>query len=244
MLAEAALFVLVQIPFGVDVDPVDNNTNMQMIPGHIAGSADLGNGVVLVYRIANLRQKLAAMGIKGTVPAAVVDDQIIAVTNVVPRFNDCAGLHCQNRRAVGIGNVQTVVVGGILAGNADIFAFAKERSNVLFPVWVIERIAEPAARSRGAIINERIVDPPQNRNALTFFYFVEVDGQVMRIGIGIAFLLIIKLPDCVGKVVIAHIGKRENGVGVILLDGYGLPSHLFLHRFGVDFLGSGVGIIF
>ena len=55
MLAEAALFVLVQIPFGVDVDPVDNNTNMQMIPGHIAGSADLGNGVVFVHLIANLR---------------------------------------------------------------------------------------------------------------------------------------------------------------------------------------------
>ena len=83
MLAEAALFVLVQIPFGVDVDPVDNNTNMQMIPGHIAGSADLGNGVVLVYRIANLRQKLAAMGIKGTVPAAVVDDEIISITDIV-----------------------------------------------------------------------------------------------------------------------------------------------------------------
>ena len=82
-MAEAALFVLVQIPFGVDVDPVDNNTNMQMISGHIAGSADLGNGVVLVYRIANLRQKLAAMGIKGTVPAAVVYDQIIAITDMV-----------------------------------------------------------------------------------------------------------------------------------------------------------------
>ena len=225
-MAEAALFVLVQIPFGVDVDPVDNNTNMQMIPGHIAGSADLGNGVVLVYRIANLRQKLAAMGIKGTVPAAVVDDQIIAVTNVVPRFNDCAGLHCQNRRAVGIGNVQTVVVGGILAGNADILALAKERSNVLFPVWIIEWIAKSAAGSRGAIINERIVDLPQNRDALTFFDFMEIDGQVMRIGIGIAFLLVIKLPDRVSKVIIAHIGKRENGVGVILYYCYRLTAHL------------------
>lgn len=55
-MAEAALFVLVQIPFGVDVNPVDNNTNMQMISGHIAGCADLRNGVVLVYSIANLRQ--------------------------------------------------------------------------------------------------------------------------------------------------------------------------------------------
>ena len=41
-MAEAALFVLVQIPFGVDVNPVDNNTNMQMISGHIAGSTDFG----------------------------------------------------------------------------------------------------------------------------------------------------------------------------------------------------------
>ena len=55
MLAETALFVLMQISFWIDVDPVDNNTNMQMISGHIASSADLGNGVVLVYRIANLR---------------------------------------------------------------------------------------------------------------------------------------------------------------------------------------------
>ena len=53
-MAEAALFVLVQIPFGVDVNPVDNNTNMQMISGHIAGSTDFGNGVVFVHRIANL----------------------------------------------------------------------------------------------------------------------------------------------------------------------------------------------
>ena len=82
-MAEAALFVLVEIPFGVDVDPVDNNTNMQVISGHIAGCADLGNGVVFVHCIANLRQKLAAMGIKGTVPAAVVDDQIIAITDIV-----------------------------------------------------------------------------------------------------------------------------------------------------------------
>ena len=82
-MAEAALFVLVQIPFGVDVNPVDNNTNMQMIPSHIAGSADLGNGVVLVYRIANLSQKLAAMGVKGAIPAAVVDDEIISITDMV-----------------------------------------------------------------------------------------------------------------------------------------------------------------
>ena len=94
------------------------------------------------------------MGIKCAIPAAVVDDQIISVADMIPRFNACAGLHCQNRSAVGIGNVQTVVVGGILAGNTDILAFAKERSDVLLPVWVVERIAEPAARSRGVIINK------------------------------------------------------------------------------------------
>ena len=77
-----------------------------------------------------------------------------------------------------------------------------------------------------------------------FFYFVEIDSQVMRIGIGTAFLLVVKLPDRVGKVVIAHIGECENGVSVILLNGYGLPTHLFLHRFGANFLGSSVGIIF
>ena len=48
----------------------------------------------------------------------------------------------------------------------------------------------------------------------------------------------------VGKVVIAYIRKRENGVGVIFLYSYGLPAHLFLHRLGADFLGDGVGIIF
>lgn len=93
-MAEAALFVLVQIPFGVDVDPVDNNTNMQMIPGHIAGSADLGNGVVLVHRIANLRQKLAAMSVKSTVPTAMLDDKIISIADMVTRLNDCTGLYC------------------------------------------------------------------------------------------------------------------------------------------------------
>lgn len=54
-MAEATLFVLVQIPFGVDVDSVDNDADMQMISGHIASSADLGNGVVFVHLIANLR---------------------------------------------------------------------------------------------------------------------------------------------------------------------------------------------
>lgn len=162
-----------------------------MIPCHITGSTNLGNSVVFVHRIANLHQKLAAMGVKCTVPAAVVDDQIIAITDMIPCFYDCTILHCKNRRAVGIGNVQTVVVGGILAGNDDILAFAKERSDVLFPVWVIERIAKSAAGGRGGIINKRIVDLPQNRNALTFFYLMEIDGQVMRIGIGIAFLLVV-----------------------------------------------------
>ena len=83
-MAEAALFVLVQIPFWVDVDPVDNDADMQMISGHIAGSTDFGNGVVFVHRIANLSQKLAAMGIKGAVPATMVDDQIISITDVIP----------------------------------------------------------------------------------------------------------------------------------------------------------------
>lgn len=93
---------------------------MQMISGYIAGSTNLGNGVVLVHRIANLRQKLAAMGIERTIPTAMIDDQIISVADMIPRFDDCASLHRKNRRAVGIGNVQTIVVGGILAGNTDI----------------------------------------------------------------------------------------------------------------------------
>lgn len=127
---------------------------MQMVSSHIAGSADLGNGVVLIHHIANLCQKLAAMGVKGAIPATVVDDQMVAVADMIPYFNDRAGLHCKNRRTVGIGNIQTIVVGGILAGNTDILAFAKERSDVLLPVWVVERIAEPAARSRRVIINK------------------------------------------------------------------------------------------
>ena len=49
MLAETALFVLVQIPFWVDVDTVDNDADMQMISGYIAGSTNLGNGVELFY---------------------------------------------------------------------------------------------------------------------------------------------------------------------------------------------------
>lgn len=234
MLAETALFVLVQIPFWVDVDPVDNDADMQMISGHIAGSTDFGNGVVFVHRIANLSQKLAAMGVKGAIPAAVVDDEIISITDMVAGLYDRTGLHRQNWCAVRIRNVHAIMVGGILAGNADIITFTKERSNVLFPVGVIERIAEHAVGGRGVIINKCIVDLSQNRDTFAFFNFVEVDGQVMRIGIGIAFLLVVKLPDRVGKVVIAHIGKRENGVGVILLYSYSLPTHFFLHRLSAD----------
>ena len=102
-----------------------------MASGHIASSTNLGNGVVLVHRITNLRQKLAAMGVKGAIPATVVDDQIVAVADMIPCFNDSAGLHCKNRRTVGIGNIQTIVDGGILSGNTDILAFAKERSDCL-----------------------------------------------------------------------------------------------------------------
>ena len=93
-MAEATLFVLVQIPFGVDVDSVDNDADMQMISGHIAGSADFGNGVVFVHRIANLSQKLAAMGVKGAIPAAVVDDEIISITDMVAGLYDRTGFHC------------------------------------------------------------------------------------------------------------------------------------------------------
>ena len=98
-MAEAAPFVLVQIPFWVDVDTVDNDADMQMISGYIAGSTNLGNGVVLVHRIANLRQKLAAMGIERTIPTAMIDDQIISVADMIPRFDDCASLHRLIRRA-------------------------------------------------------------------------------------------------------------------------------------------------
>ena len=109
MLAETALFVLVQIPFWVDVDPVDNDADMQMISGHIAGSTDFGNGVVFVHRIANLSQKLAAMGIKGAVPAAVVDDEIISITDMVAGLYDRTGLHRQNWCAVRIRNVHAIM---------------------------------------------------------------------------------------------------------------------------------------
>ena len=127
---------------------------MKMVSGHIASSTNLGNGVVLVHRITTLRQKQAALGVKGAIPATEVDDQIVDLADMIPCFNDSAGLHCKNRRTVGIGNIQTIVDGGILSGNTDILAFAKERSDVLLPVWVVERIAEPAARSRGVIINK------------------------------------------------------------------------------------------
>jgi hypothetical protein len=73
---------------------------------------------------------------------------------------------------------------------------------------------------------------------------MEVDGQIVRIGISIAFLLVVKLPNRVGKVVIAHIRKCENSVGVIFLYSYGLPAYLFLHWFGADFFGGDVSIIF
>ena len=67
-----------------------------MVSGHIASSTNLGNGVVLVHRITNLRQKLAAMGVKGAIPAAVVDDEIISITDMVAGLYDRTGFHCQN----------------------------------------------------------------------------------------------------------------------------------------------------
>ena len=118
-MAEATLFVLVQIPFGVDVDSVDNDADMQMISGHIAGSADFGNGVVFVHRIANLSQKLAAMGVKGAIPAAVVDDEIISITDMVAGLYDRTGFHCQNWCAIGIHPWLT------MTGFADIMAIAE-----------------------------------------------------------------------------------------------------------------------
>lgn len=146
-MAEATLFVLVQIPFGVDVDSVDNDADMQMISGHIAGSADFGNGVVFVHRIANLSQKLAAMGVKGAIPAAVVDDEIISITDMVAGLYDRTGFHCQNWCAIGIGNVQTIMVGGILTWNADMgkqsfcrrFFFGKEATKLLFGQTGVQR---------------------------------------------------------------------------------------------------------
>ena len=67
---------------------------MQMVSSYIAGSADLGNGVVLIHCIANLCQKLAAMSVKSTVPTAMVDDKIISIADMVTRLNDCTGLYC------------------------------------------------------------------------------------------------------------------------------------------------------
>lgn len=83
------------------------------------------------------------MGIKCAIPAAVVDDQIISVADMIPRFNDCAGLHCQNRSAVGIGNVQTVVVGGTLpVGLANLYEIQRYATDwgALFAALVLALI--------------------------------------------------------------------------------------------------------
>ena len=73
---------LVKVILWIYIDTVDDDTDMKMVSGHIAGSTNLGNGVVLVYSIANLRQKLAAMGVKGAIPAAVVDDDAVSVAGI------------------------------------------------------------------------------------------------------------------------------------------------------------------
>ena len=96
---------LVKVILWIYIDTVDDDTDMKMVSGHIAGSTNLGNGVVLVHRITNLCQKLAAMGVKGAIPAAVVDDEIISITDMVAGLYDRTGFHCQNWCAVGIGNV-------------------------------------------------------------------------------------------------------------------------------------------
>lgn len=136
------------------INPIDNNTDMQMIPSGISGGTHFSDGIIFVYNIAGLDKELAAMGIKCTIPATMVDDQIVAVTDMIAGCYDCTGLHCQNGGAIGIGNIQSVMTGGVLAGNTDILAFTKTGSDMLFPVWVIERIAKPVTGSRGAIIDK------------------------------------------------------------------------------------------
>ena len=47
---------LVKVILWIYIDTVDDDTDMKMVSGHIAGSTNLGNGVVLVHRITNLCQ--------------------------------------------------------------------------------------------------------------------------------------------------------------------------------------------
>lgn len=121
-----------------------------MIPSGISGGTHFSDGIIFVYNIAGLDKELAAMGIKCTIPATMVDDQIVAVTDMIAGCYDCTGLHCQNGGAIGIGNIQSVMTGGVLAGNTDILAFTKTGSDMLFPVWVIERIAQTRYWEQGS----------------------------------------------------------------------------------------------
>lgn len=68
---------------GMDIVGVDSDI-MQMIPSGISGGTHFSDGIIFVYNIAGLDKELAAMGIKCTIPATMVDDQIISITDVIP----------------------------------------------------------------------------------------------------------------------------------------------------------------
>ena len=114
-----------QILLRVGVLPVHDEADMQVVAGGIAGGAHLGDRVVLADRLPHTHEQPAAMGVQRTDSAAVVDDQIVAVAGRSGGRDDRPTLHRQNRGAVAIGDVQAIVVGGVLAGQAHVWPFAK-----------------------------------------------------------------------------------------------------------------------
>lgn len=114
-----------QILFRVGVLSVHDEADVQVVAGGVPGGPNLSDRVVFADRLPDTDKKAAAMGVQRADAAAVVDDHVVAVAGRGGGRDDRPTLHGQDRRTVPVGDVQAVVVGGVLAGQAHIGAFAK-----------------------------------------------------------------------------------------------------------------------
>ena len=80
--------------------PVDPDLKVQVGAGGLAGRADVGNHIPLVYMLSSADSQGGCVGIQSGVPAAVVDDHVIAVAPMGGSGNHCAGSGGVNGSAV------------------------------------------------------------------------------------------------------------------------------------------------
>ena len=121
-----------------------------MRPGGPAGLPYLGDGLPGLHLLPLPHQKQAAVGVKGHIPAAVVDGKVLPIAGAagIPNKQHCPALHGADLRACASGNIQAGMVGGTCP-NAGIRTIAKVGGDIPSPVGAGEGIAKaPAAEYR------------------------------------------------------------------------------------------------